>query len=274
MTDSRIILVTGGNTGLGLEIIRALVKNPEKNTIILACRTPASGSKAAAQLLSETPTTKSTIEVEQCDLESDTSLSQLAQRISARYSRLDVLVNNAGVNLDREVTSGRLTIREAFNKTWNINVTGTHLLTTLLVPLLKESSDARLLFMTSGTSSMTETDVSAVPQLARINGPLAAGWPKDHGINPITMYRSSKAGLNMLMREWNRWVTNDGIKVWAVSPGFLATGLSNIGREQLLKIGAQEPHVGGEFVRDVINGTRDADVGLIVRSMGSPIQPY
>jgi NAD(P)-dependent dehydrogenase (short-subunit alcohol dehydrogenase family) len=274
MSESRIVLITGANTGLGLEIVRALVKSPERNRIILACRTPASGEKAAAQILSGTPTTESTIEVEQCDLESDESLELLKRRIEERHGRLDVLVNNAGVNLDRELTSGRLSIREAFNKTWNINVTGTHLLTTLLIPLLKKSYDARLLFMTSGTSSMTETDVEKVPHLARINGLMPVGWPKDHGINPITIYRSSKAGLNMLMREWNRWVANDGIKVWAVSPGFLATGLSNIGREQLLKIGAQEPHVGGEFVRDVINGKRDADVGLIVRQLGSPIQPY
>ena len=55
-------------------------------------------------------------------------------------------------------------------------------------------------------------------------------------MNPITSYRSAKTGLNMLMREWYRLLKNDGVKVWAISPGFLATGLGGIGAETLKKV--------------------------------------
>lgn len=53
---------------------------------------------------------------------------------------------------------------------------------------------------------------------------------------PLTAYRSSKTGLNMLMREWVRILRNDGVKVWCLSPGFLATGLGGAGPEALKKV--------------------------------------
>lgn len=143
------------------------------------------------------------------------------------------------------------------------------MLTHLAIPLLLASPDPRLLFITSGTSSLWETEPEnwgAMPHLARINASPGKGWPKGKAGNPITMYRSAKAGLNMLMREWARVLREDGVKVWAVSPGFLATGLGGMGKEQLVKMGAVEPHVGGEFVRDVVQGKHDDRVGKVIRA--------
>jgi len=116
---------------------------------------------------------------------------------------------------------------------------------------------------------MQETVEGLLPQ---INSPPAKGWPKANPANPIEAYRSSKAGLNMLMREWTRILKEDGVKVWAISPGFLATGLAGFGPEELKKMGAQDPAIGGRFIRDVVEGERDNDAGKIVRN-GS-IQPW
>jgi NAD(P)-dependent dehydrogenase (short-subunit alcohol dehydrogenase family) len=63
-----------------------------------------------------------------------------------------------------------------------------------------------------------------------------AGWPKPSKLNPTDAYRSSKTGLNMMMRQWYRILKKDGVKVFAVSPGFLATGLAGIGPETLKKV--------------------------------------
>lgn len=52
----------------------------------------------------------------------------------------------------------------------------------------------------------------------------------------------------------------------AISPGFLATGLGGAGAETLRSMGAGDPSVGGEFIRDVIEGRRDADEGLAIRA--------
>ena len=270
---TKTLLITGGNTGLGLEAVRALAKSSNSYHIIIACRTPSKGEDAISTVKSEVPDTKSTFSVEQCDLESDESLEALAKTVSSKHNHLDVLINNGGANFDADLAAGKLTIRQAYNKSWDLNVAGTHVLTTLLVPSLLKSSDPRLLFVTSGTSSLTETDTKVAPYMERINQAPAAGWPKDPGPNPITAYRSSKAGLNMLVREWNRNLTNDGVKVWACSPGFLATGLAGIGKEKLLKMGALEPHIGGEFLRDVVEGKRDSEAGLIIRYNGT-VQPY
>jgi NAD(P)-dependent dehydrogenase (short-subunit alcohol dehydrogenase family) len=168
-----------------------------------------------------------------------------------------------------------MSLREAFNASWDTNVTGAHVLTTLAAPLLLKSADPRLLFITSGTSSMTETDPSlweTVPTLAGINVSPAKGWPKSYKVASFPSYRSAKAGLNMLMREWVRILKEDGVKVWAISPGFLATGVGGAGKEQLLKLGALEPHIGGEFIRDVVEGKRDHDAGKAIRR--NTVQPW
>ena len=183
-----------------------------------------------------------------------------------------MLVNNGGANFDVEIRDGKMSVREAWNASWDTNVSGTQVLTTNAIPLLLKSNDPRLIFMTSGTSTLTETERMDNDALKRINASPPKGWPKEPGMNPITCYRSTKCGMNMLMREWHRILLEDGVKVWCISPGFLATGLAGIGKERLLKMGALEPHVGGEFIRDVVQGARDGDVGKVIRKDG--IQPW
>lgn len=269
--NERVVLITGGNTGLGLEVAKALAQTNVAYDIIIGCRDTSKG-ETAIKSLSHIPTS-STFSTLQVDLESDSSLGNAVQALKARYGRLDVLINNGGASFDGPIQDGSMSIREGFNKSWDVNMVGTHVLTTLTVPLLLKSSDPRLMFVTSGTSSLHETTIHDRPPFSRINAAPPAGWPKAPGPNPITTYRSSKAGLNMLVREWHRILENDGIKVFAISPGFLATGLAGIGPEKLRQMGALEPHVGGEFIRDVVEGKRDNEVGMIVRDNGE-IQPW
>jgi NAD(P)-dependent dehydrogenase (short-subunit alcohol dehydrogenase family) len=191
---------------------------------------------AVAELKKEFPQTVSTLSVLQVDVESDESLEKAVAEISSKFGRLDVLINNAGASFDIEILQGRMTLREGFNASWNVNVTGAHILTTLAVPLLLKSSDPRLIFIASGTSTLTDTERTDLPTLARLNAPPPAGWPKEIVGMQTTSYRSTKTGLNMLMREWRKILFNDGVKVWAVSPGFLATGLAGVGQETLKQV--------------------------------------
>ena len=146
-----------------------------------------------------------------------------------------------------------------------MNITGTHILTHTFVPLLLKSSHPRLIFVTSGTSTLAESENTMIP----MNKSPTKGWPKQ--VHTIAAYRSSKTGMNMMMREWTRILREDGVKVWCISPGFLATGLGG-DRELNKQMGAEDPISGANFVREVIEGMRDDDVGKVVRRDG--IQPW
>lgn len=249
--------------------------SPEPYELIIGTRSVAKGEDAIKQLKSEVRNSSSGLSTVQVDVTSDASLEAAVKEIDSKHGRLDALVNNAGASFDGQVMNGSMSSREAFNASWDTNVSGTHVLTQLAMPLLFKSSDPRLLFITSGTSSISETDPANwtnSPHLARINASPEKGWPKQANAQSITTYRSTKTGLNMLMREWVRILKNDGFKIWAVSPGFLATGLGGLSKETLIKMGALEPHVGGEFIRDVVQGEHDDRVGQVIRS--NHVQPW
>lgn len=158
-------------------------------------------------------------------------------------------------------------MRECWNKSWDVNVAGTQVMTHTFVPLLLKSADPRLFFIASGTSTLTETtDLSL-----RLNIAPPKGWPKSTANYPVPAYRSAKTGMNMMMREWVRVLREDGVQVFAISPGMMATGLGgNI--EFLKKIGAIDPAISGEFVRTVVEGARDQDAGLVIRR--DAVQPW
>lgn len=273
MSSSKIVLITGANTGLGLETVRSLCRSSKDYSIIIGCRSVAKGNDALAKVKQEYPTTSSLLDVVQVDIASDTSIEQAIDTITSRYGRLDTLVNNAGAAFDNQIMpKGNLSIREGFNKSWDTNIAGTQVLTTLAIPLLLKSSDPRLIFITSGTSTLTETELTNTLVLKTLNSSPPAGWPKPPQTNETMSYRSTKTGLNMLMREWARILGNDGVKVWCVSPGFLKTGLTGLSEEQLTKMGAIPPHEGGDTVVETIEGKQDQNVGKAVRR--TMVQPW
>jgi NAD(P)-dependent dehydrogenase (short-subunit alcohol dehydrogenase family) len=158
-----------------------------------------------------------------------------------------------------------MSMREMWNKSWAVNTTSTHLLTYALVPLLLKSSDPRLIFITSGTSTLADSGNTAL----KVNQYPSEGWPKQP--SGVPAYRSSKTGMNMMMREWVRVLMKDGVKVWCISPGYLATSLGG-SREMNEQMGAVDPMIGANFVRDVAEGARDQDVGKVIRK--ADVQPW
>ena len=236
MSSKSIVFITGANTGLGLEAVKAFCRSNKSYEVIIGCRSTEKGEKAIEEVKKEYPQTSSSLSVVQADVSSDDSITKAFETISSKFGKVDTLINNAGAGFDRQIQDGSMTIRQAWTAAWDTNVAGTQVLTTMFVPLLLKSSDPRLIFITSGTSALSETERFDIPAMARINESPPAGWPKERQLNPITCYRSSKTGLNMLMREWYKILKNDGVKLWCISPGFLATGLSGVGGEQLKKV--------------------------------------
>ncbi|KAL3493352.1 NAD(P)-binding protein [Aspergillus germanicus] len=269
MAGPKIVFITGANTGIGFEIVKALYIADKPYTVIVGSRSLSKAEDAISSLKEEFPALKNTLVPLTIDVESDESIQRAAEEIESKFGRVDALINNAGAQFDQEILTGTLTPRAAWLKSWNVNVAGTQVLTTTLVPLLLKSSDPRLLFVTSGTSSLSNHVTRTIP----LDNPPPAGWPKPTtGVPPsMPSYRSTKTGLNMLVREWDRILKNDGVKVWAVSPGLLATGLAG-NPEAMKKMGAEDASVAGPFFRGILEGKRDGDVGAVVNRAG--IQPW
>ena len=156
-----------------------------------------------------------------------------------------------------------MSMRQMWNASWNVNTAGTQIMTSTFIPLLLQSrsSGPRLMFITSGTSTLAGTENMALA----VNRHPPKGWPKTGGGDTVNLaaYRSSKTGMNMMMREWYRILKEDGVKVWCISPGQLATGLGQ-GPEANKALGAGDPEPAGKFVRSVVEGARDADVGKVI----------
>lgn len=155
-----------------------------------------------------------------------------------------------------------------FQRTFNTNVTGTHLFTEAIAPLLLKSAHPRLIFLTSGTASfaLSENDkfiLNVVPE---------PGWPKKT-FRELPAYKSSKIALNMLMRDWQRLLKADNVWVASVDPGFHATGLGG-DPEVTRKIGATDAAEAGPWMVSVIEGERDHHRGKMLTTLGDGVTAW
>jgi len=272
MSNTPIILITGGNTGIGYETVKALYASPTPSTILMGSRSLTKAHAAISTLQSEVPDSSSTVTPLQVDIENDDSVQAAFNEVHSKHGRIDALVNNAGASFDLLMRNDAsiATLRTAWDKAYSLNVTSTQAFTYVFMPLLLASPSPRLLFITSGLSSLS-TCASGTNSKALAPGAAAKGWPKP-ATPSMVAYRSSKTALNMMMLDWARMLEPDGVKVFAISPGFLATGLGGLGKDALKGFGAGDASVGGEFIRDVVGGKRDGDAGKVVHKDG--VQPW
>ena len=265
MSGKQVILITGANAGLGLEIVRALSNSDTAYDILVGSRKLSNATSAIETVRKEVPNTQSTLSELQIDIESDDSIRAAFEQVLKSHGHVDALINNAGAGFDGEAAASRMTVREAFNKAWDVNVSGTHVMTHEFVPLLLKSSNPRIIFMTSGTSPLSETERFDHPIFQRLNASPEAGWPKPKGPNPVWSYRASKTGLNMLMRQWVQTLRNDNVKIWAISPGFLATGLGGVGAETLKKVSPANTYHMRDLVLIIADGCEGSIRGRQLR---------
>ena len=139
--SGRLALITGANSGLGLETARVLAGRGA--TVLMACRSRERAEQARQQLLPIVD--GGAIDLVELDLADLASVQRAVRQVEDCYGRLDLLINNAGVmGLPRTLT------RDGFECQFGINHLGHFALTNALLPLMQGRPDARVVSVSSG----------------------------------------------------------------------------------------------------------------------------
>ncbi len=213
-----IALVTGANKGIGKEIARQLALKGV--FVLLGARDKTRGQQAEADLKAH----GLTVQYLPLDVTNQQSVDRAAAYVNAHYDRLDILVNNAGVALDWGRPSE--TEFEALQKTYDTNVFGVFRITKAMLPFLRKSKAGRIVNVSSALGSVTLT--------ADPHGPF-------QGRSMLLAYCSSKSALNMLTLQFAGELQSSGIKVNAVTPGYVATDMNQNQGTRTVEQGAATP---------------------------------
>ncbi|CAO2647205.1 Nn.00g081270.m01.CDS01 [Neocucurbitaria sp. VM-36] len=246
------------NSGIGYEIARQLVAKGTYH-VLLGSRSTQKGTAALQALQSEKP--PGSVELVTLDVQSDEQIEQARRLITQTHGKLDILVNNAGVALPSGATE-----RERLQTAFDVNATGPYLLTKALIPLLRKSTNPRIINISSGAGSIGRRLFPDSPMY------------KIQGIQ----YRASKTAFNMISAclhvEYGLGVEQidskkaEGedsggkeMKVFTFDPGFT---VSNLGEHNKPEFGARSAKDTVLSIVDVVEGKRDNEVGKLIHNSG------
>jgi NAD(P)-dependent dehydrogenase (short-subunit alcohol dehydrogenase family) len=190
METKKVALVTGGNKGIGLEIVRGLLRSGCQ--VYLGARDAANGQQAATALVSE----GGTISVIELDLHRPATLAAAAARIQREAGRLDILVNNAGINAPGDGPASSAAV-SSVEQVLCTNVLGTLAVTQAFLSLVKQSAAGRIVNVSSPVGSLTLNKEKA--------------WP-------LFGYAASKAAVNMLTVQLAYELRDTAVKVNSAAP--------------------------------------------------------
>ncbi len=202
--QGRVFVITGANSGIGFEQARALAA--KSATVVLACRTPARGEAARAAILADHP--HADIRVSAIDTADLSSVRQFAERTRQEHTRVDVLINNAGVMaIPRQLSVDGFELQLATNHFGHFALTG------LLLPLLNATPGSR---------------VVAVSSLAARRGSIHFDdLTLGDAYKPWPAYEQSKLANLVFAQELHRRLQRVGSPIVAVAahPGISRTNL-------------------------------------------------
>jgi NAD(P)-dependent dehydrogenase (short-subunit alcohol dehydrogenase family) len=138
--QGKIAIVTGANAGLGYETVIGLSQKEAK--VIMACRNMEKAEKAKSNILDKLP--HADLDIMQLDLASLKFIRAFADHFRNKYNKLDLLINNAGVMMPPKSTT-----KDGFELQFGVNHLGHFLLTALLIELMPDHSDSRIVSLSS-----------------------------------------------------------------------------------------------------------------------------
>lgn len=226
MTDhKRIALITGANQGVGRQVAQELAAKGV--TVLIGSRSHDNGLAAAREIGAGA----TAIELDVTDA---ASIAAAAGRIRAEFGRLDLLVNNAAISRGQrndvalkdyaDTSSASKVPLDEVRAIWETNVFGVLAVYQAMLPLLRLSSDARIVNVSSGVGSLT------------LNADPAFPYRKMYAPG----YAASKTALNGISLAMMIELEEEGIPVNLVSPGFTSTALNNFEGTESLEEGSRE----------------------------------
>ena len=191
-TEKRVALVTGGNRGIGYEICRQLA--PMGVEVLLGSRDARKAEQAAARLVAEgLPVRPVTLDVTSAE-----SIRAAVDGIAAEHGRLDVLVNNAGIFVDKDGRAETVDL-DRVRQTMETNTYGPIVLCQASIPLMRRLGAGRIVNLASELGSLADMG----------------------GLYPA--YRLSKTALVAYTRILAKELEGTGILVNAMCPGWVKT---------------------------------------------------
>nr|XP_026496871.1 retinol dehydrogenase 14-like [Vanessa tameamea] len=198
----KVVLITGGNSGIGLETAKNLADRGAR--IIIACRSVKRAQEAKEEIIKTTG--NKDIEYRRLDLASFRSIREFCENILKTEKRLDVLINNAAAG-----GLGNYKTEDGNHVGMQVNYFGPFLLTNLLLPLLKTSAPSRIVNVSSVIHKYGEMDFE--------NLNMEKYW------SDYLVYANSKLYLNLMTLELSRRLKGTNVTVNALHPGVAATNI-------------------------------------------------
>jgi NAD(P)-dependent dehydrogenase (short-subunit alcohol dehydrogenase family) len=204
----RVALVSGGNRGIGREVARRLAA--EGHTVVIGARDLARGEQVADEL-------GDGVMARQLDVTEEESVARCVAAIDDHFGRLDVLVNNAGIEGGGWSTDAADVDLEEVREVLETNLFGAWRLTQAALPLMRRHGYGRIVNLSSGMGQLDDM------------GGHAPG------------YRISKVGLNALTRMLNAELEGENILVNSCCPGWVRTDMGGPGATKSVDEGADTP---------------------------------
>jgi len=194
MLENKFVLVTGGSRGIGAQIVRRAME--EGAQVAFTYKDSAAAANTLSQELAAQYPGQHCLAF-QCDVADTDAMQALAQKVLAQFGRLDILVNNAGITAD--VVLARMS-REQWDAVITTNLGSMYNATKpLLLPMVKQGKG----------SIVNLTSASAI-----------------YGFGGQTNYAAAKGGIIGFTKALSAEVAPHGVRVNAVAPGYIVTGMS------------------------------------------------
>ena len=225
----RAALITGGSSGIGLAIARALGADGYRLTI--SARRPDKLEAAAEGLRGE----GLDVEAVPANMADEAEIGKLADVHHERCGRLDVLINNAGIGIGGAVAEAET---KKLDLQLNVNLRAVYLLARECIPMLKEAGAEH------GKALMANT----------------ASYAGKHGQGWLAAYSATKFGVVGLSQALHKELAGDGVQVTAICPGFVATPMTDWVEGQVPKEDMIQPEDIAEAVRYLLRTSRNCIV--------------